>query len=158
MPETLGTAYDTARTAIEARVRSVWAMDDGQLLTPVLFGDARKLESSAGEMDKEPDRMPWLRVDIVWGDAFTDSIGPGAQNRCTGFVQVALYYPKVFPSAPGAAGVLQLSDKVRAIFANYFGSGLEFEASSGPVVADENQWKVRIITTNFQFYECAAAA
>jgi hypothetical protein len=156
MVNQVGNSLDAARIAIENRVRAKWTQPDGQLLTPVKFEDKLKLESAGGDLDREPDRLPWLRVDILWGDAVTNSIGGGAQNTVTGVVQLTLFYPKLFPNAPGGSGIMQLADKARAVFDNYFGDGLNFFASSAPARADENNWKVAIIRTNFELYECAA--
>lgn len=155
MPELIGSALDSVRITIENLVRTRWTMPDGQLLTAVKFQDANKLESATGEIDREPEKLPWLKVDILWGDSFRDLTGPASQNLNVGVVQLTLFYPKQFPAAPGAAGITKLADKVRTIFSNQFGDGVNFEASSLPQrPPDENQWKVAIVRTNFEFWEC----
>lgn len=156
MAETVGSSLDAARIAIEARLRAKWTQPDGQLLTPVKFEDKAKLESAGGDLDREPERMPWMRLDILWGDAQTTSIGGGAVNEVIGVAQLTLFYPKLFSPAPGGSGITQLADKARTVFDNYFGDGLSFFASSAPTRQDENNWKVAIIRTNFELYECAA--
>jgi hypothetical protein len=149
-------SLEAARVAIENRVRALWTQPDSQLLTPVKFPDAPQLESAAGAIDREPDKLPWLKVDVIWGDATTDSLGPGAQNQVVGVVQLSLYYPKLFPNAPGGSGITLLIGKVRGVFDNFFGDGLNFSASSPPQRDDQNAWKVAIIRTSFELYECAA--
>ena len=154
--ESVANSLDAARIAIENRVRARWTQPDLQLLTPVKFADKAKLESAAGDVDREPDKSPWLKVDIIWGEAETTSIGPEAQNQVTGIVQLTLFYPKLFPNAPGGSGILQLVGKARSVFDNWFDDGLSFFASSAPTRSDENNWKVAIIQTPFELYECAA--
>ena len=157
MTDPIGSAINNARTVIEGLVRTRWTNDAGQLLTPVRFQDALKLESAGGELEREPEKLPWLKVDILWGDSFAASFGPGSLNRNVGVAQVTLFYPKHFPAAPGAAGVLGLADKARTIFAQKAEdecNGLLFQPSSLPDrQPDEGAWKVSTIRTDFEFWE-----
>lgn len=151
----VGTALDSARITIENLVRTRWVEPTaGTLRTPVRFPDAQRLESATGPLEREPQGAPWLRLDILWGEIARDSIGPGSLNRGVGIVQLTLFYPKLYPVAPGAAGMTQLADAARAVFSDYFGDCLAFETSSLPErPPDEANWKVAIIKTTFIFYE-----
>lgn len=156
MADPIGTALAPLSAAIFQRVRDKWTQPDGQLLTAVKFPETAKLEGPGGVLlDREPDKLPWLKVDILWGEIVPEGFGPGTLNRGVGVVQLTLFYPKQMPSAPGYAGTINLVDKARSIFTNYFGEGLAFQASSGPTPGvDEDRWKARIIDTDFEFWEC----
>lgn len=157
----VGSSLRPAMTAIEQRVRDRWVTGDLQLLTPVKFADKPLLECATGTMPREPENSPWLAVDVLFGGAENTSIGGGAQNRLTGFVQLTLYYPRIFTSAPSSQfGLIDFADLARMVFDNWEGSSLRFDAASGPENRDEldatSKWKVRVITINFDLHECAS--
>ncbi|HEX7048654.1 MAG TPA: phage tail terminator-like protein [Longimicrobiales bacterium] len=115
--------------AIRAHFATEWKAARG-------YTDEQLGERVAWEgVDFTPPASEWVRLSILWGDAFEQTMGGPAvgKNEVVGVVSVTLFYP------PGrGTGVLEgLADDVRDIFNRAEVSGVRFGAPSGPKPARE---------------------
>jgi hypothetical protein len=92
-----------------------------------------------------PDTEQWLRVDILWGDAFVETIESTASNRLYGLVQLTLFGPK----GEGYGDMLTNIDTARDILNRWSGSGVRFGASSPPVQVEDEQYAALMVSTPF---------
>jgi len=129
------TTIDTARAAIEARIAAQWA--DTRIRWP-------------GQHYTPPDDKSWLAVDIVWGDGIM--LTKNGRNSLVGVLYLNIYVPV---GTTGGRVLAELCDDARDMINRWSGSGVVFEAPSGPrlsVMAD-SKWRQATITAAFTIEE-----
>lgn len=96
-----------------------------------------------------PANDPWLKVDIFIGDTQAVTISTVKLNRNVGTLQLTIF----IPAAEGPGEMDTLAGKAKSIFSRFFGSGLDFQAMSGPVTQVEDGQMSGVVTGTFYFYE-----
>lgn len=127
----MASAVKAAHTAIETRINSQWGTT-----TDVAWGNMNF---------QSPDIDQWLRVDILWGDAFIETIEDTASNRLYGIVQLTLFGPQ----GEGYGAMLTNVDTARDILNRWSGSGVRCGATSPPVPVEDDQYAALMVSTPF---------
>lgn len=126
----MSSAVKTANLAILARIDGQWSATD--VAWP--------------NVDFEPpDEDQWLRVDILWGDGFLETMASTSSNRLYGFVQLTLFGPK----GAGYGALMTNIDTARDILNRWSGSGVGFGATSGPRQVEDEQYAALMVSTPF---------
>jgi len=134
----MASAVDTANTAIHVRFDDQWGTTGWVSWPNVMPG-----------VDKPPDKEPWVQLDVLWGDAFIDTMETTASNRMYGLIQITLYCPV----GEGEAIAMGHVDTLRNIFNRWSGSGVVCGASSGPRRIPDEQWARYVIDTPFDLVD-----
>lgn len=134
----MASALKAAQVAILTRFKTEWADR-----TPVAWPNV---------VSTPPEAGPWVRFDIVWGDAEATTMGPAGKMRNTipGVVFVNVF------AAPGKGrGVLNdTADDVRDVFNRLEVSGVRFNVPSGPEpVRGDPEWEQAVVRIPFSVDE-----
>lgn len=131
----MASAVKTANLAILARVDAQWGTTTDVAWPNVDFNP--------------PDQDQWLRVDVVWGDGFLETMETTGSNRLYGFVQLTLFGPQ----GAGLGALMTNIDTARDMLNRWSGSGVSFGATSGPMPIDDEQYAARMVSTPFDVRE-----
>jgi len=131
----MASAVKTANLAILARVDAQWSTTTDIAWPNVDF--------------TPPDDEQWLRVDILWGDAFLETMESTASNRIYGVVQLTLFGDK----GEGYGAMMTNIDTARDILNRWSGSGLQFGATSGPTQVEDEQYAALSVSTPFDIVD-----
>jgi hypothetical protein len=127
----MASAVKTAHLAIIARIDAQWGTTTDIAWPNVDFSP--------------PDDEQWLKVDILWGDAFLETMEATASNRIYGVVQFSLFGPQ----GEGYGAMMTNIDTLRDILNRWSGSGVSFGATSGPAELDDEQYAGLMVSTPF---------
>lgn len=122
------------RSAIEGRVKERWAE------TALQF---------AG-VDQEPVGDAWLRVSLLWGDAFEEAMGIAPESTVVGVVVLDLF------GAPkrGYGPLQRLGDTARDLFNMVDLGAVRFGPSTAPRQIEEREgWLQVQVSTAFELEE-----
>jgi len=131
----VASAVDTANKAIKVRFDDQWGTTTKVAWPNVDF--------------TPPDDEAWVQFDVLWGDAFIDTMETTASNRMYGLIQIALYCPEGEAEATAMGHV----DTARDIFNRWSGSGVVCGASSGPRRVPDEHWARYIVDTPFDLVD-----
>jgi hypothetical protein len=109
-------SYETERVLIETWFQSEWKKGDGSLLTPVAYDDK---DFTAPAVD-----VPWVRLNLLDGDALQGSVGvPGVNlKRYIGSVAIQINTK----AGAGSSKARILADKVESVFNNKVLENIKF--------------------------------
>lgn len=129
----------TAQSAILSRFQTQWADR-----TPVAYPNVDFTP---------PDDEPWVRLDIVWGEASPATMGATRRNTLPGVIFINVFH------APGEArgAAHALIDAARDIFNRVEFSGVRCDVPSGPepVRGGDKQWDQVVTRVAFTVDELA---
>lgn len=127
-----------AQIAILTRFKTQWADR-----TPVSYPNVSFTPPEAG---------PWVRLDIVWGDATAATMGPVTKQRNT-IVGVIFVNAFAVPGK-GRGAVNSEADAARDIFNRLEVSGVRFSVPSGPEpVRGDPEWEQVVVRIPFSVDE-----
>jgi hypothetical protein len=129
----VASAIDTAQQAIEARFDGQWGTTSEVAWPNVDF--------------TPPSNDDWVKIDIVWGDGFMETMN--GRNRLYGIIQVSVYVPR----GAGRGTLLSRTNTARDVFNRWDGSGVRCKASSPPQPIPDPQWDRADISTAFDYEE-----
>lgn len=124
----MSSALDAAQVAVYSRFNTQWAG-----ATPIQF---------PGAVFTPPNEAPWVRVELIWGDAFEDTMEPTARNTLVAVIHVTVFGPK----AVGRKDVMAKVNAVRDIFNRVEFSGVRCGAPSGPKPVEDPEWEALAVT------------
>lgn len=105
--------------------------------------------------DEANNRFEWVRVSILWGDAFELTIGDAGvgENEIIGVLSVAVFVP----GGAGEGELEQLCSLIRSMFDRMDVGSLRFGAPSGPKpgppAVENDGWEQRVIDVPFTLEE-----
>lgn len=134
----MASALKAAQIAILTRFKSQWADR-----TPVAWPNVSFTP---------PEEGPWVRLDIVWGDAEPSTMGQsgGKRNTIPGVVFVNVFAP----IGKGRGAINAEADAARNVFNRFEVSGVRFNVPSGPEpVRGDPEWEQVVIRVPFSVDE-----
>ena len=127
----MASAVKTANLAILARIDAQWGTTTDVAWPNVDFNP--------------PDDAQWLKVDILWGDAFIETMESTASNRIYGVVQFTLFGSQ----GEGYGAMMTNVDTLRDVLNRWSGSNVRCGATSGPKAIDDEQYAALVLSTPF---------
>lgn len=128
---------DGLREAIETRIEDGWDTDE----TPIQW---------LGAEFKRPSTGTWIRITILWGDGFPETIGAGGLNQLVGVLSCSVF------GTPGSGmgDLYHVADQFRDKLNRVEVDGVRFEVPSGLKLGDpEPEWLHGIIDVPFYALE-----
>jgi hypothetical protein len=106
-----------------------------------------------------PDE-PWIRVDVLWGDAFMVSMGTTTNdtgsNQVVGVIQVGVFARKGAAGAATNALVDDVRDMLNRLRLSDALSGIQLGAVSGPTSLQDEEWWSVALRVPFDMFEVSA--
>jgi hypothetical protein len=130
----MATTVDDARATIEARIAGQWA--NSRIRWPNVHYTP-------------PSEDSWLSVDILWGDGFLAT--KNGRNTLIGVVNLNVFVPV----GNGDGTLAELCDDARDMLNRWSGSGVSFDAPSGPrfSTGTDSKWRQGTVSCGFQVDE-----
>jgi len=115
----VASAVDTVRASLEATFNAAWGG-----ATSIAWGDR----------PFSPPNAAWVRVSVLFGDAFLGTIGAGGLNTVTGVLVVDAFAPK----GAGRGELTRTADDARNAVTQLELSTVTLGVPSGPVPVDRD--------------------
>lgn len=139
----MASALDTAQVEILEALETAWA-DQTDIAWP--------------NVGFTPPDGSWLRLDVLWGDGFTFTMGTPAVSSGPANQLIGVIQGTVFTRRGEADGELYgLLDSFRDIFNRVDLGTVRCEAASGPIPIPDDEWNAAAVRVPFQVYETVTA-